>query len=518
MSGLVSSADTIPDLLSDHTASRQFPLLFAFLRLWLESRPSFLQSRTHLHCLSVALGLLSAFGRRTITRAICARALQFRDWSATYRFFSKDVWSPLALEHLVLLSATAHTRRGDPLVVALDDSNCPKTGKHIPSAGYFYDPKSPPFARSFRWSLRFISISVILTPYGPCGPARGIPIRFDLAPTVAKPKKRAPQVAHEQYRSISRIWNLSTQGAEQIILIRAEMDGESELRDRQLIVTADGSYCNSSVIKSLPDRTVLIGRTRKDIALYALPAQTHERTRGRRRIYGDALPTPEEMRSSDAYPWLSTSVFAAGDWHKLRYKTLSPVLWKSAGGSPLRLIIIEPIRYRPRRGSKLLYRDPAYLLVSDPSYPPEAAVQHYFHRWEIEVNHRDEKDVLGVGDPQVTNRRSVARQPAFSAMLYSWLLLASLDAYGPGRGSEYLPHPRWRNNPPSRPSALDLVSQLRLELLLFESGCVLPPVSVRSNRSTTGPKCRDSAQPWLASTVPKGLSEAALSSMLYAYA
>jgi hypothetical protein len=518
MSRPISSTDTIPQLLADHSLVSQFPLLCGFLRIWTHSRPAFLQTRTHLLCLSLALGLISAFGRRTITRAICARAGQFVDWSATYRFLSKDRWFPLALQHIVLLHASAYTQPGSPLVVALDDSGCPKSGKRIPSAGYFYDPKSPPFARSFHWSLRFISMSVILAPYGLSGPARGIPIRFDLAPAIRKPKKKAPQHVQEEYRSLSRIWCLSTQGAEQIGLLRAEMDGERTLRGRLLVVVADSSYCNSAVMKNLPGRSVLVARTRKDIALYSPPGSTAPGSRGRRRIYGEALPTPEQVRQSDIYPWHTTTIFAAGNWHTLRYKSVSPVLWKSAGGRPLRLVVIAPLRYRPKRGSALLYRDPAYLLISDPSYSVTAALQHYFHRWEIEVNHRDEKDVFGIGDPQVWNPRSVARQPAFTAVLYSWLVLASLAAYGPGRGDQYLPHPKWRNNPPPRPSALDLVSQLRLELMSFESGLALTPFAAGSPMDATGSKRADQAERWLAETVPKGLSTAAFSSMLYACA
>src|SRR2546429_925919 len=39
-------------------------------------------------------------------------------------------------------------------------------------------------------------------------------------------------------------------------------------------------------------------------------------------------------------------------------------------------------------------------------------VQSCFDRWQIEVNHRDEKDILGVGQAQVRSAQSIPRHPA----------------------------------------------------------------------------------------------------------
>jgi hypothetical protein len=58
---------------------------------------------------------------------------------------------------------------------------------------------------------------------------------------------------------------------------------------------------------------------------------------------------------------------------------------------------------------------------------------------------------------------SVSRQPAFSVAIYAMLLLASLKAYEPQRSEAYLPLPKWRRNA-KRPSCLDIIGQLRLEM------------------------------------------------------
>ena len=180
-------------------------------------------------------------------------------------------------------------------------------------------------------------------------------------------------------------------------------------KDRILWAVVDASFCNRTVFGLLDRCIVLIGRTRKDIRLYqpAKPDANPERVgRGRKATYGPLLPTPEELRQDAATPWDKCSIFAAGKRHELNYKTISPVLWRSAAGTlPLRLIVIRPLRYRAH--GHMLYRQPAYLLVSDVNVRVAEALQAYIYRWEIEADQKEEKDLLGVGQAQVWSDVSV---------------------------------------------------------------------------------------------------------------
>ncbi|MFZ3208521.1 MAG: hypothetical protein WA140_06775, partial [Geobacteraceae bacterium] len=90
-------------------------------------------------------------------------------------------------------------------------------------------------------------------------------------------------------------------------------------------------------------------------------------------------------------------------------------------------------------------------------------LQCYFDRWQIEVNHREQKDTIGVGNAQVWSDKSVPRQPAFAVVGYSLLLLAGLKKSGPGRTHDFVPLPKWRKKA-NRPSALDLITLLRQEI------------------------------------------------------
>src|SRR6266705_6363123 len=113
--------------------------------------------------------------------------------------------------------------------------------------------------------------------------------------------------------------------------------------------------------------------------------------------------------------------------------------------------------------TKMYYRDPAYLLTSDLHSAAKQLLQIYFDRWQIEVNHREEKDTLGVGQAQLRNVTSVPKQPVLAVAAYSALLLASLQAFGAERGEAYAQLPKWRANA-RRPSCLDLITLLRKEM------------------------------------------------------
>ena len=111
----------------------------------------------------------------------------------------------------------------------------------------------------------------------------------------------------------------------------------------------------------------------------------------------------------------------------------------------------------------MYYRDPAFLFTTDLRSSATQLLQIYFDRWQIEVNHREEKDTLGIGQAQLWNVTSVPKQPVLAVASYSALLLASLQAFGAERGTAYAELPKWRRNT-RRPSCLDLITLLRKEM------------------------------------------------------
>ena len=299
---------------------------------------------------------------------------------------------------------------------------------------------------------------MLRTAAGP-GPGRCVPVAYEHAPSVPRPAKSDPPEKWTEYRRCRKQDNLSTRGLELIRRLRGEMDRSGEGAGRGLVVAVDGSYANGTVLRGLPPRVTLIGRVRKDLALFA-PAEA-----GAKKRYGPALPRPEQLRQDPSVPWREVEAYASGKLHPFRVKTLGPVLWKKTGlERPLKLMVVAPVGYRLRKGSKLLYRQPAFLLCTDPQMSDAEMLQDYLWRWGVEVNHRDEKQIIGVGQAQMTNELAAQRQPALAVFSYAMLLLASADAWGVDAIEGSLPPPKWRSGKSGRLTTQQMVQELRSEV------------------------------------------------------
>jgi hypothetical protein len=400
-----------------------------------------------------------------MTGVITTAGRQFEDWSADYRLFSKERFDPSALFDIIRRELIQDLGLDRPLVVAMDDTISRKKGRKIPGTAWRRDPMSPPFQANLVWGRRFIQVSAIMPSNQDDKPGRAIPVDFFHAPTAIKPKKNASAEQWSQYRRECRTCSLAQQGVDRLRELRHKMvvDGEDE---RPLWVSVDGSYTNATVIKNLPHMTTMVGRIRKDARLHPLPGPRAEGAMGRTRQYGREVITPEAVRKDKTIQWQQAQVFAAGKVHTMRYKTITPLLWRSAGPDrPLRLIVIAPLAYKLTPGSKVLYRRPAFLISTDPEIDPVAAINTYVSRWDIEVNIRDEKQLLGFDEAQVRNPASASLAPAFAVSAYAILLLAATRAFGVNGLPAALPPPKWRAKQTRlRPSTPDLLNHLRYEL------------------------------------------------------
>lgn len=302
---------------------------------------------------------------------------------------------------------------------------------------------------------------MLVSPAPAPGAARALPVPFDFAPPAIKPKKNAAPEMHEAYKKEKKLRALPLAGLAALTRVRQSLDERPETCRRQLIISGDGSYTNKAVLRNLPPRTTFIGRIRKDAKLHLPLAERDGASIGRPRHYGPRAPTPEQILQDDSIPAIKISCFAAGQLREIPVKIFGPVYWRKAGGDvPLLLIVIKPLGYRLRNGSKLLYRQPAFPVCADPDLDLQLLVQSYIQRWEIECNHRDEKSLLGVAQGQVRSPQAVSRLPQFQVAAYSLLLLASILTSGFERTSHFLPLPQWRRKS-ARPSLVDLLSPLR---------------------------------------------------------
>lgn len=402
-------------------------------------RPAFSDSRVFQRFARLVCGLLAAEGRRTVTAMMATSGRDQSDWSADYRLLSRAKWEPAEVFAL-LLRMLVDLLPNELIVASIDDTNLRKTGTHIPGVAYRRDPMSPPFQTNLVRAQRFIQTSLVAPFNDGASASRAIPIAFTHAPSAGKIAKSASSEQRAEHRKRERALSLSNYGRQAIRTLRDQLD-DSGRGEAKLLIAVDGSYTNGNIIKHLPDKTVLIGRIRKDAVLHQRPGQTE---RGRPRQYSQNTLTPEQVRTDESLPWKTVTVWAAGASHATHIKEVSPLLWRKTGADlPLRLIVIRPLAYRRTKTSKLLYRAPAFLITTDLDTPTQQLVQAYFWRWDIEVNHRDEKQLIGVGQAQVRSPRSAERAPAFAVAAYSILLIAAARAFGLGATDPIDPLPKW---------------------------------------------------------------------------
>jgi hypothetical protein len=288
--------------------------------------------------------------------------------------------------------------------------------------------------------------------------ARGLSIRFgDVSRVKRSPRKATPDEVRE-YKSAQKLHNLSQRFVQTPACLRRALDAAGG-RAKISVAAADGSFCNRTCMRAQRERTELIVRARKDAVLRFGASSDF------RHFHDTARLTLEQIRQDGSRPWPETKIFYGGKRRKVRYKEIKDVYWRTgAAKTPLRLIVVAPTPFRKRNSGRLYYRQPADLPSTDLRSSVKQLLQFYFDRRQIEVNHREEKDTLGVGHAQLWNLAPVPKQPVLSVAAHGVLLLASLQVFETDSGAAYSPLPKWRKKA-HRPSCLDLIALLRKEMV-----------------------------------------------------
>jgi hypothetical protein len=436
------------------------PLLDALIALLGDWRQAFRQQRSFARALRLSLAQILTPGQRLLSRLIACSGRQDRDWTADYKLFSRSPWQTERLFRPVIERCLEYSSPQRYVVLAGDFTHLTKTGRHIPNVHCMRDPMSPPYHVNLIQGLRYFQVSTVLPlyrhPQEP-SPPRSIPICFHEVPVLKRPGRKAAPAEMRAYRQACKKRPTSQSALQKIKTIRTEFD-LAGAREKTLLFALDGSFCNGVLLGQELDRVELLCRCRKDARLSFLAPE------GSRRFYAIETFTPESVRQDESRAWREAEVYHSSAWRAVRFKEVLPLYWRQGSKRrALRLLVIAPTPYRNHKLGKTLYRLPAYLLTTDLKTAAVELIQAYLDRWQIEVNHREEKTTFGVGQAQVRSPLSVPRQPAFTIAIYAMLLLASLKAYGPQRSEAYLPLPKWRRNA-KRPSCLDIISQLRLEM------------------------------------------------------
>ena len=402
-------------------------------------------------------GILTCIGRVTVTGILIAIGKQFVDWKAAYQLFKGERMNVQKLFEVSSQVCLDNLEPDQMIIAHMDDTIIRKVGTKVFGTSWRRDPLGPAFHTNFIWAQRFIQLSLSLHDKEMNCQSRAIPVDFYHCPSVKKPSKKATEEEIMGYKEAKKAQNLSVNGLERVKLLRERLDQQGA-KGRELIVSVDGGYTNETILKNLPKGVTVIGRIRKDAHLNYLPET--EKTKGRHRVYGEEAPTPEQIRMSNDIPWTEVVAWAAGKCHTFNVKIIKSLRWRTAGENHLlQLVVIRPLGYRLKKGSKILYRNPAYITCTDNELSIEKFLQAYIWRWEIEVNFREEKTINGCGDAQVRNEISAAKLPAFVVAMHAFIHLADYITTK-NNTNITLPKAKWEKKVPNQRASTNNILNL----------------------------------------------------------
>src|SRR5258708_15099842 len=269
------------------------------------------------------------------------------------------------------------------------------------------------------WGQRFLQASLLTPLYhfdGESSP-RGLPIRFEEVTPVRKPGKNATTEQKAAYRQAKKAHNLSTAFVEMLREVRQDFDSQGFER-KTFIAVGDGSFCNKTTFRQPLDRTILITRARKTYdsvfptRVKALAIMVQSSSVPKRSI----MTPPSPGKRPKSFTALNTARFA------------SRKSAKCSGNGEVVAGFCASLCSRPRpiarlrRGGAITGKRHTCCATLNQLAAKEL-LQAYFDRWQIEINHRDEKNILGVGHAQVCAELSFPRAPPLILSASSLFLL-----------------------------------------------------------------------------------------------
>jgi hypothetical protein len=415
-------------------------------------RPCFTAPTFATFC-ALCMGFLACVGEHTVTGMLLA-ARRERAWhhSRAHDFFARARWSAdeLGLTLLDFLCARL-LPAGAPLVLAVDDSLFPRSGRKVFGAHLHRDDHVAGGGRQVRFGNSWVVLGLVISlPFS--SRAFCLPLLFRLWRAdparrghgkKGNPRKRKPDPAYPSKPELAR---------ELIELVTARHPR------RRLQVVADGAYA-AKALRHLPRRIDLTTRLLATAALYA-PAPPRSGRRGRPPLKGERLPDLKTIANDAKTRWQRIRATGSGV-PPLLDCYLVDCLWYGVFHTQRVRVLIARTPER-RDGFDVA------LVTTDLCAEAREIIERYAQRWAIEVSFQDAKQLTGVGEARNRTRRAVERTVPFGflcqTLVVAWYALngqAREDVLHRRRHAPWYRHKR-------APSYQDMLVSLRRALIAVE--------------------------------------------------
>lgn len=336
-------------------------------------RPLFTQPGYRYFCTFVRV--LAHLDRRLwVTQVILAGWVD-RHFTSFYRFLREGAWSLAAVrQQLWALCRPLCQGAGGRCFVAVDDTVCPKFGKHFFGLGWHHDPMNRQHPKKLSHGHCFVCLAGLAEQTRDHFVALFVGCALYLQEKTCQGKRR-----------------FATK-----LSLAARLVCELALPPGQvLVVVADGAYAKRAFVQALwVEGRHLVSRLRSDTVFYDLPPARKYGKKGRPRKYG---------AKHKAREWAAT---------KQRWRDVTLRLY----GKDMRLAIKSRVVIQQRLGVRVRVvavrwekRPVVFLFSTDTTLKAEEIVRVYCARFAIETGFRDAKQEFGLTTYQVRSERSIER-------------------------------------------------------------------------------------------------------------
>jgi hypothetical protein len=190
--------------------------------------------------------------------------------------------------------------------------------------------------------------------------------------------------------------------------------------DKRFIIVGDGGFASIELTQFIARNpwVQLVSRLRKDAQLF--DSATIQSKRGRKRLKGKRLPSPQALANKKNAPWIKTTV-----------------IWYGGVSKKILYMYNQALLYQPGKGTVkiawVLVRDPKGKLRDESFYTTDLVmtaqelIRHFVERWTIEVTFEESKRFLAVESTRNRKKESVLRSFPLLMGLFSLISLWYFD-------------------------------------------------------------------------------------------
>ena len=393
-----------------------------------------LTARTAANLAVLGRGALLATGPRTVTG--CLRAAWpwvEKHWSVYHNVLRRARFSGPALARILFGLALRLIPRGAAIELALDDTLVRRYGPRVMGVAMHHDAVRSSHGHhavtaGHKWVILSLALRLPFSQH-----AVALPLLSALYSTQKHARRNRQKRPYRRHRTLQEL---------ALLLVRTLVRWAPGRRFR---VLADGAYATHELAAAFsaasPYKALrgvrLVSRFRLDAATWGEPPPYSGR--GRPRVRGDRLPTPQQVAACSGAVWQSARLCWYGGLRKRVSICSGEGLWykSGTGGKHVRWVLV-----RDPKGSR---RDEVFF-TTDVALSPRHIVESYVRRWCLETAFQEARAHLGLETLRNWSGQAVLRSAPMLLGLYSLVAVwFALHVPGPRQHPQLSPwyQKRW---------------------------------------------------------------------------